>query len=71
MIQEMHRAPRPGGAAILMAVNRRSWLRAMYRLARVDGLVALPRAWVCRYGHRLMAFATKAGDLPERAESRR
>ena len=126
MIQEIHRVLRPGGTAILMVVNRRSWLRAMHRLAKVeidhleapvfhwftaeefarllapfeaveivperfpvpttvhkgikarlfntmfvDGFNALPRAWVRRYGHHLMAFATKGGGLPERAESRR
>jgi SAM-dependent methyltransferase len=125
MIHEIHRVLRPGGTAILMAVNRRSWLRAMHRLAKVeidhleapvfhwfsaeefarllapfatvrilperfpvptkvhkglkarlfnalfvDGFNALPRAWVRRYGHHLMAFATKAEAASGRAESR-
>jgi SAM-dependent methyltransferase len=126
MIEEIHRVLRPGGAAILMVVNQRSWLRAMHRLAKVeidhlaapvfhwltaeqfahllapfaaveivperfpvrtqvhkglkarlfntlfvDGFNALPRAWVCRYGHHLMAFATKTADPPQRAEAQR
>jgi SAM-dependent methyltransferase len=126
MIQEIHRVLRPGGAAILMVVNRRSWLRTMHRLAKVeidhlpapvfhwftaeefaslltpftavqivperfpvatkvhkgvkarlfnmlfvDGFNALPRVWVRRYGHHLMAFATKAGAAPDRGEDHR
>jgi SAM-dependent methyltransferase len=126
MIHEIHRVLRPGGTAILMVVNRRSWLRAMHRLAKVeidhlaapvyhwftaekfahllapfnavqivperfpvptkvhkglkarlfnalfvDGFNALPRVWVRRYGHHLMAFATKGGALPDGAGSRR
>ena len=126
MIEEIHRVLRPGGTAILMVVNQRSWLRAMHRLAKVeidhlaapvfhwftaeqfacllapfeaarivlerfpvrtqvhkglkarlfntlfvDGFNALPRAWVRRYGHHLMAFATKAARSPTRAEGRR
>jgi SAM-dependent methyltransferase len=121
MIQEIHRVLRPGGTAIMMVVNRRSWLRAMHRLAKVeidhlaapvfhwftaeefahllapfaavqivperfpvptkvhkglkarlfnmmfvDGFNALPRTWVSRYGHHLMAFATKGGAAPRR-----
>ena len=37
----------------------------------VDGFNALPRAWVRRYGHHLMAFATKGGGRPDGTESRR
>ncbi len=36
MIQEIHRVLKPGGKAVLMAVNRRSWMRLMHRLARVE-----------------------------------
>jgi 2-polyprenyl-3-methyl-5-hydroxy-6-metoxy-1,4-benzoquinol methylase len=126
MIHEIHRVLRPGGAAILMVVNRRSWLRAMHRLAKVeidhlaapvfhwftaeefarllapfttvaivperfpvptkvhkglkarlfnllfvDGFNALPRVWMRRYGHHLMAFASKGGAPPDGAERRR
>jgi ubiquinone/menaquinone biosynthesis C-methylase UbiE len=36
MIQEIHRVLKPGGKAVLMAVNRRSWMRLMHRLAKVE-----------------------------------
>lgn len=115
MVEELHRVLKPGGQAIVMTVNRRSWLNTMHRLARVridhldapvfhrysraefqrlmapfhavdivyarypvptrvhggikarlfnrvfvDAFNALPRAWVRRSGHHLMAFARKA-----------
>jgi len=36
MVREIHRVLRPGGEAILMMVNRRSWLRFLHRLAKVE-----------------------------------
>ena len=115
MVEEIHRVLRPGGQAILMTVNRRSWLNLMHKLMRVEidhldaptfhqfsagefrdllspfdsvtivverfpvrtkvhgglkarlynGLFvdlfnALPRRWVRRSGHHLLAFASKA-----------
>ncbi len=36
MIEEIHRVLKPGGTALLMAVNRRSWMRLMHRLAKVE-----------------------------------
>lgn len=36
MIAEVHRVLRPGGTAFFMAINRRSWLYAMHRIARVE-----------------------------------
>jgi 2-polyprenyl-3-methyl-5-hydroxy-6-metoxy-1,4-benzoquinol methylase len=36
MIGEIHRVLKPGGKALLMAVNRRSWMRLMHRLAKVE-----------------------------------
>ncbi|HRY24143.1 MAG: class I SAM-dependent methyltransferase [Geminicoccaceae bacterium] len=36
MIREIHRVLRPGGTALLMSVNRYSWMRLMHRLARVE-----------------------------------
>ena len=36
MVREIHRVLRPGGSALLMAVNRYSWMRLMHRLARVE-----------------------------------
>lgn len=36
MVREIHRVLKPGGEAILMVVNRRSWLRFMHRLAKVE-----------------------------------
>ncbi len=36
VVREIHRVLSPGGTAILMAVNRRSWLRLMHRLAKVE-----------------------------------
>lgn len=35
MIDEIHRVLRPGGSALLMAINRRSWLYFMHRFAGV------------------------------------
>jgi 2-polyprenyl-3-methyl-5-hydroxy-6-metoxy-1,4-benzoquinol methylase len=35
MIKEIHRVLRPGGKALLMAINRRSWLYFMHRIAGV------------------------------------
>ena len=48
MIQEIHRVLKPGGKALLMAVNRRSWMRLMHRLAKVeiDHLVAPTFHWL-------------------------
>jgi 2-polyprenyl-3-methyl-5-hydroxy-6-metoxy-1,4-benzoquinol methylase len=36
MISEVHRVLRPGGQAILMMINRRSWLNVMHRIAKVE-----------------------------------
>jgi SAM-dependent methyltransferase len=36
MVREIHRVLRPGGAAIIMTVNRRSWLNAMARVMKVQ-----------------------------------
>lgn len=36
MVREIHRVLRPGGTAILMTVNRRSWLNAMQRLVKLE-----------------------------------
>ena len=36
VVAEIHRVLKPGGTAILMAVNRRSWMRLMHRLAKVE-----------------------------------
>lgn len=36
MIAEVHRVLRPGGTAFFMAINRRSWLYAMHRIAKVE-----------------------------------
>jgi len=33
MINEIHRVLKPGGTALMMAINRRSWLFTMHRLA--------------------------------------
>ncbi len=35
MVREIHRVLKPGGEAILMTVNRRSWLNVMHRVAKV------------------------------------
>jgi ubiquinone/menaquinone biosynthesis C-methylase UbiE len=50
MIQEIHRVLKPGGRALLMAVNRRSWMRLMHRLAKVeiDHLKAPVFHWLSR-----------------------
>jgi SAM-dependent methyltransferase len=36
VVGEIFRVLKPGGTAILMAVNRRSWMRLMHRLAKVE-----------------------------------
>ena len=36
MIAEIHRVLKPGGRAILMAVNQHSWMRFMHRVAKVE-----------------------------------
>lgn len=36
MIQEIHRVLKPGGTAILMTLNRRSWMNALRLLMRVE-----------------------------------
>jgi SAM-dependent methyltransferase len=36
MVREIHRVLRPGGQAILMTVNRRSWLNVLHRLMKVE-----------------------------------
>jgi 2-polyprenyl-3-methyl-5-hydroxy-6-metoxy-1,4-benzoquinol methylase len=114
MVREIHRVLRPGGQAILMTVNRRSWLNLLHTIMKVEidhldaptfhqfsagefrellspfesidivaerfpvrtkvhgGLKAklyngmfvdlfnaLPRRWVRRSGHHLLAFASK------------
>jgi SAM-dependent methyltransferase len=50
MVREIHRVLAPGGQAILMGVNRRSWMRLMHRLARVeiDHLAAPVFHWFTR-----------------------
>jgi SAM-dependent methyltransferase len=50
MVREIHRVLEPGGQAILMGVNRRSWMRLMHRLARVeiDHLAAPVFHWFSR-----------------------
>ena len=115
MIREIHRVLRPGGQAIIMTVNKKSWLNRLHRMFRVQidhldspvfysytisdfrsmvdlfsemkvvperfpvatkvhgGLKAklyntlfvgmfnlLPRPWMRRSGHHLLAFATKS-----------
>lgn len=115
MIREIHRVLKPGKQAILMTVNRHSWLNVLHKLMKVEidhldspvfhqytvsefrnllavfpevrivperfpvrtkvheGMTArlynrffvdlfnaLPRPWVRRSGHHLMAFAVKA-----------
>lgn len=36
MVREIHRVLKPGGEAIVMTVNRRSWLNAMQRLTKIE-----------------------------------
>jgi len=36
MIREIHRVLRPGGQAIIMTVNRHSWLNVLHRVANVE-----------------------------------
>jgi len=115
MISEIWRVLKPGGTAIIMTVNRRSWLNFMHRVAKVKidhldapvfhrytiaefrellrvfsevkivperfpvatkvhrglkaslfnalfvgGFSLLPRAWVRKSGHHLVAFCTKS-----------
>lgn len=36
MVREIHRVLKPGGEAIIMTVNRRSWLNALQRLMKVE-----------------------------------
>jgi 2-polyprenyl-3-methyl-5-hydroxy-6-metoxy-1,4-benzoquinol methylase len=36
MVREVHRVLRPGGGAVLMMVNRSSWMRAMHKAAKVE-----------------------------------
>lgn len=36
MIREIHRVLRPGGTAVLMTVNRRSWLNLIQRLVKLE-----------------------------------
>jgi SAM-dependent methyltransferase len=36
VVREIHRVLKPGGQAVMMAVNRRSWMRLMHRLAKVE-----------------------------------
>jgi 2-polyprenyl-3-methyl-5-hydroxy-6-metoxy-1,4-benzoquinol methylase len=50
MVRQIHRVLKPGGQAILMVVNRRSWLRFMHRVARVeiDHLAAPVFHWFTR-----------------------
>lgn len=36
VIAEIHRVLRPGGTAILMSINRHSWLFAMHRLMKIE-----------------------------------
>ncbi|MCC2662105.1 MAG: ubiG 2 [Rhodospirillales bacterium] len=119
MVQEIHRVLRAGGHAIVMTVNRRSWLNLLHKVMKVEidhldapkfhqfsagefrdllspfasvtivaerfpvrtkvhgGLKArlynrwfvdlfnaLPRHWVRRSGHHLLAFAAKAAAAP-------
>lgn len=57
MIREIHRVLKPGGRALLMAVNRRSWMRLMHRLAKVeiDHLQAPVFHWLTRAELEVMA----------------
>lgn len=50
LVGEIHRVLRPGGKAVLATVNRRSWLRLMHRLGRVeiDHLAAPVFSWFSR-----------------------
>ena len=50
MIEEIHRVLKPGGTAVLMAVNRHSWMRLLHRLAKVeiDHLKAPVFHWLSR-----------------------
>jgi SAM-dependent methyltransferase len=119
LVREIHRVLKPGGQAILMTVNRRSWLNVLHKLMKVEidhldapyfhrfserefrdllspfdsvtivterfpvrtkvhgGLKArlynqlfvdlfnaLPRRWVRRSGHHLLAFASKVAEAP-------
>jgi ubiquinone/menaquinone biosynthesis C-methylase UbiE len=36
MVSEIHRVVKPGGTAILMTVNRRSWLNRMQRIVKLE-----------------------------------
>ena len=36
MVREIHRVLRPGGQAILMTVNRRSWLSVLHKVMKVE-----------------------------------
>lgn len=36
MVAEIHRVLRPGGRAVLMMVNRNSWMRAMHKAMKVE-----------------------------------
>jgi SAM-dependent methyltransferase len=36
MVREIHRVLRPGGQAIIMTVNRRSWLNLMHKVMKVE-----------------------------------
>jgi 2-polyprenyl-3-methyl-5-hydroxy-6-metoxy-1,4-benzoquinol methylase len=36
VVREIHRVLKPGGQAVMMAVNSRSWMRLMHRLAKVE-----------------------------------
>lgn len=36
MVREIHRVLRPGGQAIIMTVNRHSWLNVMHRVMKVE-----------------------------------
>ena len=54
MIAEIHRVLKPGGRAILMAVNQHSWMRFMHRVAKVeiDHLSAPVFHWLSARGAR-------------------
>ena len=69
MISEIHRVLKPGKTAILMTVNRRSWLTVMHRIAKVkidhlDSPVFF-KYTIAEFRHMLREFA-EVEIVPER-----